>query len=339
MNDPARDDPMLLLESIKRVINASIVIALVGITTVVFLLHSVEIKQTTDELSRARATLKATEAESVRLSSETQELRQPREEQNQDAIRDFLEWWRDADDIPDFNSSRIIRDCRADETLWYTPAGHHRLEIAISKVLRAPTDPNPETGPITKLGQLPPPSAETLNVWTVPLVGDAGYHFKVILHSDQRQLKWNLSSNSQNSTSRSELIQNRESNKLAPFPFANCCLDVQPVIIPNEIPVAKYLRLNDGRSTEEKLAELRKLLETPSGVPLYAKRFISPQVTNGKQEATYVVARLVSDGPAQIAPSDAKKLIQSIDCQDLIEPHIYTEPYIYDESFEASQAK
>ena len=335
MNEPARDNSMLD-RALKKMIYASFV-AMTCATFVAFLLHSLEIKQTTDELRVSQATLQTLESESTRLSSESQELRQRKTEQHQDAIRDFVEGWRDADDIPDFNSSRIIRDCRADETLWYTPAGHHRLEIAFSKVLRAPTDPDPETGEITKLGQLPPPSAETLNVWTVPLVGDAGYHLQVILHSDQRQLKWNLSSNSQNSTSRSELIQNRESNKLAPFPFANCCLDVQPVIIPNEIPAAKYLRLNEGRSTEEKLAELRKLLETPSGVPLYAKRFISPQVANGKQEATYVVARLVSDGPARIAPSDAKKLIQSVDCQDLIEPHIYTEPYIYDESFEASK--
>ena len=336
MNEPPQDDPMLVLESKKRVIDASIVIALIGLTLVVFLLHSLSIKRTTDELIRSQATLRSLEGESIRLSTETQKLRQRETWQYENAIRDFLKCWRDADDIPDFNSSRIIADYRTDGSLWYAPSGDHRLEITISKDATGYKDPI--TGTMPPPGPLPPPSAETVKVWTVPLAGDAGYHFQVILHSNGKQLTWKLSSNSPNFTSRSELIQNRESSKLKSFRYFDWTSRLQTLTIPNEIPEASYLRLNDGKSEEEKLAELRKLLETPSGVILYTKRFIAPKVANGKDEVTYVVARLVSDGPARIAPSDAKKLIQSIDCQDLIEPHIYTEPYIYDESFEASNS-
>lgn len=337
MNEPPQDDSMLVLESNKRVIDASIVIALIGLTLVVFLFHSLSIKRTTDELIRSRATLRSLEGESIRLSSETQKLRQRATWHYEDAIRDFLKGWRDADDIPDFNSSRIITDYRTDGSLWHAPSGDHRLEITISKDSTGFKDPI--TGTMPPPGPLPPPSAETVKVWTVPLVGGAGYHFRVILHSNRRQLTWNLSSNSPNFSPRTELIQSREANKLETLPYFSWIgARFQTLTIPNEISEASDLRLNDGKSEEEMLAELKKLLETPSGVILYIRRFIAPKVANGKDEVTYVVARLVSDGPARIAPSDAKKLIQSVDCQDLIEPHIYTEPYIYDESFEASNS-
>ena len=337
MNEPTQDDSMFVFESKKRVINASIVIALICQTLVAFLLHSLSIKRTADELSRSQSTLRSLEGESIRLSTETQKLRQRETWQYEGAIRDFLKCWRDAADIPDFNSSRIIADYRTYRSLWYAPSGNHRLEITISKDATGYKDPI--TGTMPPPGPLPPPSAETVTVWTVPLVGDAGYQFQVILHSNRRQLEWNLTSNSPNFTTRTELIQSREANKLETFPYFSWTGPrLQTLTIPNEIPEASDLRLNDGKSEEEKLAELRKLLETPSGVILYTKRFIAPKVANGKDEVTYVVARLESDGPARIAPSDAKKLIQSIDCQDLIEPHIYTEPYIYDESFEASNS-
>ncbi|MCH1496810.1 MAG: hypothetical protein L7U72_16440, partial [Rubripirellula sp.] len=161
----------------------------------------------------------------------------------------------------------------------------------------------------------------------------------LILHSNRRQLKWKLSCNSPTFTSCGELIQNSESHQLEPLNYYRFGFPLQTVSIPNEIAAAKYFHFTEGKSEEEKIAELKKLLETPSGVILFSKLFITPKVTDGMKEVTYVIARLVSDGPARIDPTDAKKLIQSVDCQDLIKPHIYTVPYIYDESFEASRAE
>ncbi|MCH1495944.1 MAG: helix-turn-helix domain-containing protein [Rubripirellula sp.] len=69
MNEPTQDDSMFVFESKKKVINASIFIALICQTLVAFLLHSLSIKRTADELSRSQSTLRSLEAESIRLSS------------------------------------------------------------------------------------------------------------------------------------------------------------------------------------------------------------------------------------------------------------------------------
>ena len=101
------------------------------------------------------------------LSTEA-ELKSLREQakQDSDAVVDFLQYCRSADDIPDFEGEHVIAHRDDSKLVYHVPEGKHQLEISVYRALK-PTSTTQNQTVAIKLTKV--------NTWMVPLRGDTGY--------------------------------------------------------------------------------------------------------------------------------------------------------------------
>lgn len=206
---------------------------------------------------------------------------------------------REAGDIPNLGGNRIISDHRGTDVLSiYVPRGNHSLEIKAKW--------GPRTGWLTQPPQdgsakEPAPEMPTgERSWSVPLRSESGYWLETIARRRAGQLasqadrvndfvQWMLTS------SHPDFKPQREELPIEGFKQSGASWSGSGIVaFPNQIE-------------SQKTGQLKAPVASPEGVKLMTTKLLGRW-----QDEQFEVAfdvRLVSDGPAVVAASDAIRLV------------------------------
>jgi hypothetical protein len=269
--------------------------------TVALIVLSIRITKRTRVLSQkvARSEQRLREL----LSMETDLREQPVQDRN--AVDDFLQYCRSAEDIPDFESEHVIYREDFNRLLCYVPAGKHQLEISVYRLLK-PTGP-PQNQPVANK-----PKKEKR--WMVSLRGDTGYLFKVTSNVEAHLLSWELSANHPEFESRKEIVATGDFEHVS----QGFSIQQSPMFYPNQAQDSE-MHLRASVYGTNLITEWEKSAATPPPVALFGDRWKS-KTGNSAGAEIRIAVKLVSEGPTQVAASDAVKII-GLQRLDLLMPY------------------
>lgn len=246
-----------------------------------------------EQIARSEQRLRellSTEAELK--STETVLREQPAQDRN--AVIDFLQHCRGAEDIPDFQGDHVIAYNDGRRSTCYVPAGEHRFEISAVWTKK----------PTTATQNQPPANEqEKEKTWVVSLRGNTGYLLEVISDSEAQLLRWELSAN------RPEFKSRKETILLGDFESAGGIgIRGGPMLYPSQV------QTNSGR-----IAHWEESAKAPPGLQLFNSRW-DTKTDSERATEIRITATLFSEGPAHVTATDAVSII-ALQRSDVLMPY------------------
>ncbi len=290
----------MLDEKLKRQVRDTFVFGVLVCITLVLVFLIIRIKKPTrvvsDQVARSEQKLR-------KLLSTRAELKSMRDqaEQDRNAVDDFLQHCRSADDIPNFEGEHVIAHHNGRTLICYVPAGEHRLEV--SAIWRG----EPTTAPEDKLPNNEP---EKETSWTVALTGNTGYMLEVLTDESSQLLRWELSANNPGIESREEVVSSgffERAGSVVP--------NYSTMSYPNQVQ-RNEMQLRASVYGSDFITEWEKAATASTALSLFGGSWKST-TSAGPATEIRISAKLFSEGPAHVTATDAVSLIGS----DLLMPY------------------
>jgi hypothetical protein len=227
-------------------------------------------------------------------------------DQDRNAVDDFLQHCRSAEDIPDFQGEHVIAYRNGSRLACYVPEGKHQLEISAVWELK------PTNAPQNQPAANEPKKEKT---WVVSLSGNTGYMLEVITDREAQLLRWELSADNPEFESRRETVLTgdfeRGSYGATGIVFVGRST---MVVYPNQVQ-----RSHIAISGSDRITQWEESAISPPTLHLFNSRWKS-KTGSGPGTEIRISAELFSEGPAQVTATDAVSII-TLQRSDLLMPY------------------
>jgi hypothetical protein len=238
------------------------------------------------------------------LLSTQAELKSMRDQADQDrnAVDDFLQHCRSAEDIPDFQGEHVIAYRNVSRLACYVPEGKHQLEISAVWELK-PTNP-PQNQPAAN-----EPKKE--KTWVVSLSGNTGYVLEVVTDPEAQLVRWELSANNPEFESRKETVLAGD------FELGSyVTVGRNPMVYPNQVQEFE-VGLRASAYGTDRITQWEEYAKERPTLGLFGRRWKSK---TGSGTEIRISAKLFSEGPAHVSATDAVSII-TLQRSDLLMPY------------------
>jgi hypothetical protein len=240
------------------------------------------------------------------LLSTQAELKSMRDQADQDrnAVDDFLQHCRSAEDIPDFQGEHVIAYRNVSRLACYVPEGKHQLEISAVWELK-PTNP-PQNQPAAN-----EPKKE--KTWVVSLSGNTGYVLEVVTDPEAQLVRWELSANNPEFESRKEIVLAGDFER-----GSAVIVGRRPMVYPNQVQ-EDQVALRASVYGTDRITQWEESAIAPTTLGLFNSRWKS-KTGSGPGTEIRISAKLFSEGPAHVTATDAVSII-TLQRSDLLMPY------------------
>lgn len=295
----------MLDEKLKRHVRDTYVVGILVCITLVLIVLIIRNK----ERARVVSEQVARSEQKLRELLSTESMRE-QAKQDSDALDDFLQHCRSADDIPDFDGPYVIAHRDGSRLVYHVPEGKHQLEISVYRLEISDYRLLKLTNPLQNQSVGIRPTKE--NTWMVSLRGDTGYLFEVISDREAQHLRWDLSANNPEFESRKETMRMGAFGRVWVGALERVRERVRiqrsPIFYPNQAQSREmYLRARVYGS--DPITEWEKSAATPPPMVLFSDLWRS-KTGNDAGAGIRIDVTLISEGPTQVAATDAADIIR-----------------------------